>query len=153
LRSGEKVDGCCGKVVGLIMEVESELCDEVLNPNGGGGGECAAQGADSAGLSSALQAEEQSRRVVKFVDEIASPRADHALDNRPDSAFSRLLMLQCSHMVQAGDVADRRSRFIHPRWKQHPPGHCRRSNFLSSLQTRNPQLALLVFVLLSVDVK
>lgn len=126
MRSGEKVDVCCGKVAGLIMEVESELCDQMLNlSGGGGGGESAAQGEDSAGLSSALQADEQSRRAVKFADEIASPRADHALDNRPDSALSRLLALQSSRMVQAGDVADRRSRFIHPRRQQHPPGHCR----------------------------
>ena len=101
LRSVEPFDGCCGEVAVLIMEVDSELCGALLNSVSSGGGECAAQGADSAGLASALQEEDCPRRVVKFVDEVASPRSDHALDSRPDSAISRFLMLRCSHMVQA----------------------------------------------------
>jgi hypothetical protein len=75
------------------MEVYSELCGALLNSGCSGGGECAAHGADSAGLASALQEEELPRRVVKFVDEVASPRSDHVLDSRPDSVISRFLML------------------------------------------------------------
>jgi hypothetical protein len=113
MRSGEEVDVCCGNVAGLIMEVESELCDQLLNLNGGGGGESAAQGEDSAGLSSALQADEQSRRAVKFADEIASPRADHALDNRPESRFE-----PCGAAILTHGAGRRRRR---PTLTIHPP--------------------------------